>query len=103
MQRCEPCPGCIRSSRHCAVMAAALTLLLSVAHAQTLTVLHNFTGGADGEQPIAGVTLDQQGPETLAPLRLKLEQEIVCLCTNREFQRKVASHSDEVQPKGNSH
>jgi len=31
------------------------------AHAQTLTVLHTFTGGADGYEPFAGVTLDQQG------------------------------------------
>ncbi len=29
--------------------------------AQTLTVLHTFTGGADGYEPYAGVTLDQQG------------------------------------------
>ena len=49
--------------------AAAITLLavfatvvlLSTAHAQTLTVLHTFTGGADGYEPYAGVTLDQQG------------------------------------------
>ena len=38
-----------------------LALFTALAHAQTLTVLHNFTGGTDGEQPIAGVTLDQQG------------------------------------------
>jgi len=49
--------------------AAAITLLavfatavlLSTAHAQTLTVLHTFTDGADGYEPFAGVTLDQQG------------------------------------------
>jgi len=53
------------SSRQCAVMAAALALFFltvaTVAPAQTLTVLHTFTGGADGEDPYAGVTLDQQG------------------------------------------
>jgi hypothetical protein len=30
------------------------------AQAQTLTVLHTFTGGTDGYEPFAGVTLDQQ-------------------------------------------
>jgi len=33
----------------------------SFAQAQTLTVLHTFTGGGDGYEPFAGVTLDQQG------------------------------------------
>ena len=37
------------------VMFAAMS-----ASAQTLTVLHNFTGKADGDGPFAGVTLDQQ-------------------------------------------
>ena len=46
---------------HCrmkiAVLTTGLLLLLSaVAHAQTLTVLHNFTGGADGLAPTAGLT-----------------------------------------------
>ena len=31
------------------------------AQAQTLTVLHNFTGGSDGALPAAGLTFDQQG------------------------------------------
>jgi len=39
-------------------MILAMTL---TARAQTLTVLHNFIGGADGSGPFAGVTLDQQG------------------------------------------
>jgi uncharacterized repeat protein (TIGR03803 family) len=43
-------------------LAVAFLLLLSItAEAQTLTVLHTFTGGADGYEPFAGVTLDQQG------------------------------------------
>lgn len=29
--------------------------------AQTFTVLHNFTGGADGASPAAGLTMDQRG------------------------------------------
>ena len=45
-----------------AVLAlAALVLLGASAQAQTFQVLHNFTGGADGDAPYAGVTLDQQG------------------------------------------
>lgn len=38
-----------------------LTLFTAAAQAQTLTVLHNFTGGSDGSYPTAGVTFDQQG------------------------------------------
>ncbi|MGA7460172.1 MAG: choice-of-anchor tandem repeat GloVer-containing protein [Candidatus Korobacteraceae bacterium] len=38
-----------------------LFLFTPEAQAQTLTVLHTFTGGADGYEPYAGVTLDQQG------------------------------------------
>jgi len=41
----------------CAGMLATTTWM----QAQTLTVLHTFTGGADGYEPFAGVTLDQQG------------------------------------------
>jgi uncharacterized repeat protein (TIGR03803 family) len=39
----------------------ALFFAAVAAQAQTLTVLHNFTRGADGGWPFAGVTLDQQG------------------------------------------
>ena len=45
-------------------LAAAGFLLLGVvtlAQAQTFTVLHNFTNGEDGAVPYAGVTLDQVG------------------------------------------
>ncbi len=41
-----------------------LTLTYSAtqpAEAQTFTVLHNFTGGEDGQWPYAGVTLDRAG------------------------------------------
>jgi uncharacterized repeat protein (TIGR03803 family) len=34
---------------------------LSAAQAQTLTVLHAFTGASDGAAPLAGVTLDRAG------------------------------------------
>ncbi len=50
---------------------AAMTVLVSLlvlsiaaappAHAQTITVLHAFTGGSDGAQPQNGVTLDRGG------------------------------------------
>ncbi len=36
-------------------------LLGCVAHAQTYTVLHNFTGGGDGTAPYAGLTMDRGG------------------------------------------
>jgi len=39
-------------------------LMLSVAAsalAQTYEVIHNFTGGADGEQPLAGLSIDAAG------------------------------------------
>ena len=58
------------ASRNCffgqwAVMIAALALLVmsavSVAQAQTITVMHNFTGGADGAFPYAGLTMDAAG------------------------------------------
>jgi uncharacterized repeat protein (TIGR03803 family) len=41
--------------------AFALLALAVAAQAQTLSVLHNFTGGTDGSYPTAGVTFDQQG------------------------------------------
>jgi len=48
-----------------AIMQLAACFVLcfaaAVAQAQTITVLHNFTGGADGSYPTAGVTFDQQG------------------------------------------
>ena len=46
-----------------AQIAACLALFFAAvtAQTQTLTVLHTFTGGADGYEPYAGVTLDQQG------------------------------------------
>jgi uncharacterized repeat protein (TIGR03803 family) len=43
-----------------AVVVASL-LAVPVAHAQTYTVLHNFTGGSDGGNPYAGLTLDAGG------------------------------------------
>ena len=47
-------------------LALAIVFVMTVvathaAQAQTFTVLHNFTGGADGGTPIAGLTIDQAG------------------------------------------
>ena len=48
--------------KFCQSLGLVSTLFLSlIAHGQTLTVLHNFTGGADGKTPFAGITVDQQG------------------------------------------
>ncbi len=38
-----------------------VAIATSFAHAQTYTILHSFTGGADGGNPYAGVTLDGAG------------------------------------------
>jgi len=43
------------------VLIAVTIVVAPAAQAQTLTVLHNFTGGADGGFPFAGITFDQQG------------------------------------------
>lgn len=43
------------------IMFAIVLALAMPMHAQTLTVLHNFTGGADGGYPYAGLTTDRSG------------------------------------------
>lgn len=44
------------------VMLGVLTMLApALGLAQTITVLHNFTGGADGAFPYAGLTMDGAG------------------------------------------
>ncbi len=44
------------------VLLFALAVMLThSAQAQTFTVLHNFTGGADGGVPFGGLTLDRTG------------------------------------------
>src|SRR5271165_1433287 len=42
-------------------MLGLLTMLATPAAAQTFTILHNFTGGADGYAPNAGLTLGPSG------------------------------------------
>jgi hypothetical protein len=43
------------------ILFALAVMLMQSAQAQTYTVVHNFTGGADGATPLAGVTLDRAG------------------------------------------
>jgi uncharacterized repeat protein (TIGR03803 family) len=43
------------------VIAALLIVAATPAPAQTLTVLHNFTGGLDGKIPYTGLTMDRAG------------------------------------------
>jgi uncharacterized repeat protein (TIGR03803 family) len=57
-----------RSAFHLPLLAFALAIFGGLTmfapapgRAQTITVLHSFTGGADGAYPAAGVTFDQQG------------------------------------------
>ncbi len=54
------------TSRRAATAALAMALALTVvptpaAHAQTFTVLHNFTDGQDGANPETGLTMDKAG------------------------------------------
>ena len=44
-----------------AIMFALTTGLTQPAQAQTFTVIHTFTGGADGASPVAGLTMDTAG------------------------------------------
>lgn len=51
------------SSTYPLLLAGLFTLALftAMAQAQTINVLHNFTGGADGAFPYAGLTMDKAG------------------------------------------
>ncbi len=44
-----------------ALLCALVIITTHSAQAQTLTVLHTFTGGWDGASPFAGLTMDQAG------------------------------------------
>jgi len=44
-----------------AVIAFALAWFVPSAGAQTFSVIHNFAGGQDGSQPVAGLTADRTG------------------------------------------
>lgn len=48
-----------RSTVGLCVLLVILMATAGPAHAQTFAVLHTFTGGADGANPVAGLTLDR--------------------------------------------
>jgi len=54
-----------RAMRHSTLIAIASCMALVITarpvHAQTYTVIHNFTGGADGAEPTTGLTIDARG------------------------------------------
>ncbi len=43
------------------ILVALTVVLPHAAQAQTFTVIHSFTGGGDGAQPYAGLTMDAPG------------------------------------------
>lgn len=60
----QSCAADINRSHTIASLIALLCLLTAMtvqAHAQTFTVLHNFTGGSDGGYPFAGLVMDRGG------------------------------------------
>lgn len=60
----RPIPTAVSGARIVLGVALFCTLALAqipTAQAQAFTVLHNFTGGNDGANPFAGVTLDHGG------------------------------------------
>lgn len=56
--------GCVAMLKLCAVtgvLALAFVFAVTPASAQSLSVIHNFAGGQDGSQPVAGLTMDKAG------------------------------------------
>jgi len=55
--------GDVRTQARIAVAVLAMTVALAApsVHAQTYSVIYNFAGGADGDTPIGGVTVDAAG------------------------------------------
>jgi uncharacterized repeat protein (TIGR03803 family) len=50
-----------QSSVAAVALAMFVLLTMSAVHAQTFTVLHNFTNGPDGGEPVAGLSMDRAG------------------------------------------
>lgn len=58
----RPASGFLKSALYLIAIAIFIALALAgAAQAQTFSVIHSFTGGADGYEPFAGVTIDQAG------------------------------------------
>jgi uncharacterized repeat protein (TIGR03803 family) len=47
--------------KFCSLLLLSVLVTATFAHAQTFAVIHSFTGGIDGYQPYAGLTVDQGG------------------------------------------
>jgi len=54
-------PTFVRATITTFVVMFVLVAFITGVQAQTLTVLHNFTGGGDGATPYAGLTMDEAG------------------------------------------
>src|SRR5258706_15850805 len=54
-------PSAVHGALLVAVLSAMLLIAARSAHAQTETVLYNFTGGTDGADPLSGLTSDAKG------------------------------------------
>ncbi len=57
----QPSPEAMKIALTVSVLFILINLAMATAQAQTYQVIHNFTGGLDGAQPSAGVTLDRAG------------------------------------------
>jgi len=55
------CSCAIASAVRLCIIASMTLCATSFMHAQTYTILHNFTGGADGAAPTTGLTMDARG------------------------------------------
>ena len=50
-----------RVVRSAILLASVLAVVTTIVRAQTFTVLHTFSGGADGANPLAGLTMNAAG------------------------------------------
>lgn len=59
---CQHCKFIFDLKRLPTTLACALAFFVALPiAAQTFTVIHNFSGGQDGSQPVAGLTIDKAG------------------------------------------
>ena len=53
--------GAARVALPMAILLALMMVCLGAAQAQTFRVIHDFTGGTNGSEPIAGLTMGNGG------------------------------------------
>ena len=53
--------ACMHFAVRLILMSLSFLLTAALTQAQTFSVLHSFTGGADGSNPLAGVAMDRGG------------------------------------------